>query len=441
MTTSPPITRRNLLALAGAGALGGLLAGCSGKLPAIDTAAASFGRGGSGQVEVWCRAATQTGIQVIVDNFHRRQNRIKVRVTAVPDAQFVTKLATAIRGGRVPDLVDFDDINSMLFIYRDAFADLTDPISRLPNSAALSPGHLRLATHDKRVYALPFLADNSVLFCNTELFERAGVDLDDSTTSLDGLLDAARRISRLGDDVYGWSFPGNSSGALGFTVQPHLGAAGTDLIAGRVGHQRGNVAGNEAVRATLEFCHRLWQEKLVPPLAYADDASHWGSDYQAGKIGMFPSSYGAVVTGADKELLARTRVILLPGPTGGRRFFDGGDNLCLLNGAPNPDAAWEFAAFCVTPEQQQRLPEGGYAPIRSDAATAAFRKEFPLAVPTITDLKAGYAPTTLAYNLIYNQSDGPWLAMFRRAVFSGQVEAAMDQAQTHYDRLLSQAQA
>jgi multiple sugar transport system substrate-binding protein len=224
-------------------------------------------------------------------------------------------------------------------------------------------------------------------------------------------------------------------------VQPHIWAAGTDLIAGEVGHQRGHVAGNDAVRATLEFCHRLWAEKLVPPLAYADDASHWGSDYVAGKIGMFPSSYGSVVPNASKELLARTTVKLLPGPTGGRRFFDGGDNLCLLNGAPNPDAAWEFASFCVTPEQQQHLPDGGYAPIRSDAATPAFRKKFPLAVPTITDLKAGYAPTTLAYNLIYNQSDGPWLAMFRRAVFSGQVEAAMDEAQTSYDRLLSQAQA
>lgn len=435
------LSRRSLLALAGAGAAAGLFAGCSGQLPPVNTSAPSFGRNGRGQVQVWCRAATQTGIQVIVNNFHKAQDRIRVRVTAVPDSQFVTKLATAIRGGRVPDLVDFDDINSMLFIYRGAFADLTDPISRLPHAKALSPGHLRLATNKGRIYALPFLADNSVLFCNTELFDKAGIDVDESTKNLDTLLEAARKISKLGDGIYGWSYPGNNTGALGFTVQPHIWAAGTDLIAGKVGAQRGNVAGNEAVRATLEFCHRLWQEKLVPPLAYADDASHWGSDYVAGKIGMFPSSYGSVVPQASKEMVARTTIRLLPGPTGGRSFFDGGDNLCLLNGAPNPDAAWEFAAFCVTPEQQQRLPEGGYAPIRSDAATPSFRKEFPLAVPTLDHIKDGYAPRTLAYNLIYNQSDGPWLAMFRRAAFQGQVEAAMEQAQKGYDRILEQAQA
>ncbi|GAB3921615.1 hypothetical protein GCM10027613_29240 [Microlunatus endophyticus] len=310
------LTRRSLLALTGAGAVGGLLAGCAGNLPKINTSAASFGRNGSGQVEVWCRAATQTGIQVIVDNFHRSQDRIRVRVTAVPDAQFVTKLATAIRGGRVPDLVDFDDINSMPFIYRGAFANLTDPISKLPNSQDLSPGHLNLATVKGRTYAMPFLADNSVLFCNTELFEKAGLDVDESTKSLETLLEAARKISKLGNGIYGWSYPGNSEGALGFTVQPHIWAANTDLIKGDLGAQSGNVAGNGAVRATLEFVHSLWAEKLVPPLSYADDASHWGSDYLAGKIGIFPASYGAVVPAASKDMIAKTTIRLIPGPTG-----------------------------------------------------------------------------------------------------------------------------
>lgn len=434
------LSRRSLLALAGAGAAGGLFAGCSGQLPPVNTSAPSFGRNGRGQVEVWCRAATQAGIGVIVDNFHKSQDRIRVRVTAVPDSQFVTKLATAIRGGRVPDLVDFDDINSMLFIYRGAFADLTEPISRLPGSSALSPGHRRLATKDGRIYALPFLADNSVLFCNTELFDKAGVDVDQATKSLVTLLDAARKLNGV-NGAKAWSFSGNSTGILGFTVQPHIWAAHTDMFKGTVGAQTANVAGNDALKATLEFYRQLWVEKLVPSLAYADSGSHWGSDYQAGSIAMFPSSYGAVVPAATKELAAKTTIRLLPGPTGGKRFFDGGDNLCLLNGAQNPNAAWEFASYCVTVPQQQHLPQGGYAPIRSDAATPAFRKAFPLAVPTLDAIDAGYAPTTLVYNLIYNQSNGPWLAMFRRAVFEGQVEAAMDEAQKGYERILKAAQA
>ena len=434
------LTRRTLLATAGAG-LAAAVAGCARQLPAVNTAAAGFGSGASGQVEVWCRAATQTGIQFMAETFHQQQDRIRVRVTPVPDAQFVTKLATAIRGGRVPDLVDFDDINSMLFIFRGAFADLTDLIEQLPGKEKLSPGHLALATKDDRVYAVPFLADNSVLFCNTELFERAGLDIDESTRDFDSILEAARTISGLAEDVHGWSFPGNSAGSLGFTVQPHIWAADTDLITGEVGGQRGNVAGNEAVRRTLEFQRTLWQERLVPSSAYADDGSTYPADFLAGRVAMTPRSFGGIVQKASPELLAKTEVRLLCGPDGGRAFFDGGDNLCLVNGARNPSAAWEFAAFCVAAEQQARLPEGNYTPIRSDAATPELREKYPLAVPTLDAIEAGYAPTTLAYNLLYNQPDGPWLAMFRRAVFDGDVEGAMAEAQRSYDRILRQAQA
>ncbi len=62
-------------------------------------------------------------------------------------------------------------------------------------------------------------------------------------------------------------------------------------------------------------------------------------------------------------------------------------------------------------------------------------------MPPLEPLDTGYAPTTLAYNLIYNQQDGPWLRMFRQAVFDGEVDAAMQEAQSTYDRILRQAQA
>lgn len=435
-----PLTRRSLLTATGASALGGVLAGCSGNLPKTDTRESHFGKDASGRVEVWCRGATQDGIAAIVKAFHAHQHRIRVRVTPVPDAEFVTKLATSIRSRRVPDLVDFDDINSLLFSYRGAFADITEPVSRLPGAQGLSPGHLKLGTLKKRRYGLPFLADNSVLFCNTELFERAHIDVDEATTSLEHLLEAARKISRLGNDIYGWSFPGNSPGTLGFTVQPHIWAADTDLISGHIGRQRPNVKNNKAAKDTLAFLHTLWREKLVPPKSYSDDGSQFGADYAQGKIGIFPANYQAMTQHASKSLQAKSVIRLIPGPEGGRSFFDGGDNLCLLNGAQNPSAAWEFAAFCVAPDQQQLLPQAGFVPIRADAVTPKFRDENRLAVQTVNHLDAGYAPKTMAYNVIYNQADGPWLKMFRRAVFTGEIEAAMADAQHGYSRLLEEAQ-
>jgi len=435
------LTRRQLLTLAGTATAAAVLAGCGGTLRPANIEAAGFGENASGTVNLWCRSETVNGTQAVVDAFHQAQDRIRVAVTPIQGGQYVTKLATAIRGGRVPDVVDCDDINSTLFAYRDAFTDLTPLIEELGIGDALSPGHLALSTRDGRNYGVPFIGDFSVLFCNTELFERAGLDLEQSTADFDGILEAARAITGLDDGVFGWSYPGNSSGALGFTVQPHIWATGRDLIAGEVGDQRGDIVGNEPLRRTLELEHTLWAEELVPPGSFADDASRWSADYVAGRIGMFPAGYGVVVPNADPELLARSQVVLLPGPDGGRSFFDGGDNLCIPNGAKNASAAWEFMRFALDVQQQARMPEGFFSPVRSDVATPEFAESFPLAVPPLESLDSGYAPTTLAYNLIYNQQDGPWLRMFRSAVFDGEVDAAMQEAQTTYDRILRQAQA
>jgi multiple sugar transport system substrate-binding protein len=435
------MTRRRFLGTAAAAATAAVVPGCSSVLPEPDVRAAGFGESATGTVRVWCRAATQSGLTTLVQKFNASQDRLTVELTPVLDAQYVTKLATAIRGREVPDLVDIDDINSMLFIYRDAFTDLTEPLAALDFRDKLSPGHLRLATRAGRAYGVPYLADNSMFWFNTELCDRADVDPDEAIGSFDALLAAARKLRKLGDDIYAWSFPANSPGALGFVVQPMVWAADTDLIKGEVGAQSGHIVGNDVVRQMLELHRQLWVDDLVPRANFADDASRWGSDFRAGKVGIFPSNYSVVVSAADDAFHAKVTPRLLSGPQGGAAFFDGGDNMCVPRGARNASGAWEFVKFALDVAQQADLPAGGYSPVRSDVNTPEFAKKFPLATLPLQRIEEGYAPTTLSYNLLYNQPDGPWLQMFRRAVFDGELEAAMKEAQQNYDRILKQGQA
>ncbi|MEV6843608.1 sugar ABC transporter substrate-binding protein [Actinoplanes sp. NPDC051411] len=434
------MNRRDMLKIAGLGAAGALLPACGATLPEPDVSVAGFGEGASGTVRLWCRSATRTGVEVVVQRFNQAHDRLRVELTPVLDSQYVTKLATAIRGRRVPDVVDIDDINSMLFLYRDALTDITPVVDALPYRSKLSPGHLRLATRDGRLYAVPFLADNSALFYNRELLDRAGVDPERSLSSFDGYLDAARRVRALGPEIYGWSIAGNSPGVLGFVVQPHIWAADARTIAGDVGAQTGDVAGNAVVRRTLELYRTMWQEGLLPKPNFADAATAWGSDFRAGTVGLFPANYAVAVLSADDKMRARTGVVLMAGPDGGQAFFDGGDNFAIPRGAQNPSGAWEFIRFALDPAQQAVLPTGGYTPVRSDVATADFRRKFPQAVAPLDRLGRGYAPPTLAYNLLYNQPDSPFIAMFRRAVFDGDVDGALKAGQVSFDRILKLAQ-
>jgi multiple sugar transport system substrate-binding protein len=434
------LRRRDVLRLAGLGALGALVPACGSTLPEPDVTAEGFGEGATGTVRLWCRSATQTGVQVVVDRFNAAQERLRVELTPVLDSQYVTKLATAIRGRRVPDIVDIDDINSMLFIYRDALTDLTPLIAALPYRDVLSPGHLLLATRNDRQFAVPFLADNSALFYNRELLERAGVDPAASLSTFDGYLEAARNVRALGPELYGWSIAGNSPGVLGFVVQPHIWAADARSIVGEVGAQRGNVADNETVRRTLELYRTFCREGLLPPGNFSDAAAAWGSEFRANQVGLFPSNYAVAVLSADEEMRDRTGVALLAGPDGGRAFFDGGDNFAIPRGAENASGAWEFARFALDLAQQSVLPTGGYTPVRSDVATAEFRAAYPQAVAPLDQLDRGYAPPTLAYNLLFNQPDSPFIAMFRQAVFDGDIDGALKTGQDGFDQTLEQAQ-
>jgi multiple sugar transport system substrate-binding protein len=287
---------------------------------------------------------------------------------------------------------------------------------------------------------VPYLADNSVLWYNADLLRRAGVDPATALHGFSGLLDAARKVRRLGGDTYGWSIAGNSAGILGFVVQPHIWATGTDQIRGTIGHQRGHILGNAPLRATLAFYRTLWQEGLMSRNTPADSGTSWGSDFRAGQVGMIPSNYSAVVLDADPAMRAKTGVTLLSGPAGDTAFFDGGDNLCIPRGAQNASGAWEFAKFALDLPQQQLLPEGGYTPVRSDVATPAFRQKYPLNLAPLQNLSKGYAPVTLAYNLLFNQADSPWIGMFRQAVFSGDLDGALRDGQRNFDRILEQSQ-
>jgi multiple sugar transport system substrate-binding protein len=432
--------RRTLLALGGLAGLSALLPSCASQLPEADVTAAGFGQDATGTVRLWCRAATVVGVRQVVDAFNASQKAVRVEVTPVLDGQYVTKLATAIRGGNVPDIVDIDDINSMLFIYRDSFTDLTPLVQQLGFADQLNPGQLALATRAGKHYGVPYIADNSMLFYNTELFEKAGLDPEDHTQDVDGMLEAARAIGALGDGTYGWSVDGNAAGILGFVVQPHIWAAKAPNIVGEVGDQRGAIADNDAVRRTFQLYRTMWDEKLMPQGNFSGDGSRWGADFRAGTVGLFPANFSVAALNATPEMRAKTGVVLLPGPDGGRATFAGGDNLCIPRGAANASGAWQFARFALDLPQQENLPAGGYIPVRSDAATAAYREKFPLAVAPLDGIAGAYAPTTLAYNLLFNQQDSPWIAAFRRAVFDGDLDGALRQGQKDFDRILEQAQ-
>jgi multiple sugar transport system substrate-binding protein len=418
-----------LLCLAG-------LAACGTAVRPADVSANSFGDNARGTVVFWARSDTITAAAPLVKEFNATHSRLKVVMDPIQDTQAVTELATAIRGHAAPDLVDLNDIYMPIFTQLDAFYNLSSVVRKLPYSRALSPGHLALATYDKRIYGVPYLADLSVLWINKTLFKRAGLSPAKPPRNFRQILSDARKINALGHGISGFSFAGDCPGCLGFTTLPNIWAAGSNVIRGPVDNQTGEVAGNAAVSSLLKLYRALWREHLAPASDLTDTGATWGDDFTAGKVGIFPAGYGTLIVKVPPAKRSQFTDVALPGPAGGYATFDGGDDLAIPAGAKNASGAWEFMKWVLQIRQQDKLPAFGYTPVRSDTLTPAFERANPLDVVALKALAHGVAPATTAYNSIFNQAGGPWLSMFDTAVFNGRVVSAMATAQQGFNQLL-----
>lgn len=422
-------------ALAGLGA-----AGCGSSRQVVGPAVGDpdFGEVGSGTIRFWARSDTSAVPTALVEAFNSSQSDIRVELTLIPGAQQVTKIATAIRGDGQPDVFAVDDFYGTTLTYYGALTDLSEPISRLDYIDALSPGMLGTVSLEGRRYGLPLESDLSGCWYNKRLFERADLDPDQPPTSFEKVVSAARAVQGTGGGVSGFSFAGNCPGCLNFSALPSVWAGGSHLVEGDPGDQRANLAGNEDLRAILTDYRTLWADGLSTGGSRTQNGSTWGADFRQDTVGLFPGGYGQVVGQVPDSKLDDYGLFPLPGPTGGKSTFVGGDVITIPAGATNPSAAWKFIRFCLEQEQQLSLPPLGFTPVRSDVLTDDYRSKYPLNAVLLGLQDVGYIQRTVAGNQIFNQPSGAWPAMFTEAVFSGNVDGAIRTAQSAFSSALAE---
>lgn len=397
-----------------------------------------FGHVGSGTIDFWARSDTGAVPTALVKKFNAAQSDVHVNLTLIPGSQQVTKIATAIRGDGQPDVFGVDDFYGTTLTYYGALTDLTGPISQLGFTDRLSRGMLATVSQNGRRYGVPFESDLSGCWYNRKLFARAGLDPEQSPTSFAQIVTAARAIQKVGGGVSGFSFAGNCPGCLNFTGLPSVWAGGSHLLVGDPGNQHANVAGNADLHAILSDYRTMWADGLAAPGSRTQNGSTWGADFRADKVGILPGGYGTVVGQVPDQKLADYGLFPLPGPTGGKSTFVGGDVVTIPAGAVNPSAAWKFITYCLQQDQQLELPPLGFTPIRSDVLTDAYRSKYPLDAVLLGLQDVGYIQRSVAGNQLFNQPSGPWMAMINDAVFNGNVDSAIRTAQGRFESALAE---
>ena len=385
--------------------------------------AATSGPAPKGSLTFWARDS-DSFLTTVVDAYNASQSNIKIKLTLIPQANFVQKLGTAVANGSGPDIAATDLVFAPYFASVGAFKDITSLYNSLPYKSTLSPAHVAQATYKGKVYALPITAEASVLYYNKTLFAKAHI-ANPPTTYAEVESDA-KAITALGGGDKGYYFSGACAGCNIFTFAPYIWASG-----GTVLDKDGNPTLNTPqVADALNMYHEMWADGDIPASAKTDNGANFSTPFTAGNIGMVTS--GAFFTASLKA--AKTPVDFgvapIPGKTGGSSSFAGGDEVAIGSATKNEAAAWSFMEW-VTDAGQKLIAQKGFAvPIRSDIATSTYVPQDPAHYTLLAaQLLKGQTPYSLVENALFNDGAGPWIQMIQKAVFDGDVAGAQSAAQ------------
>ena len=426
MTHTTATTRR--LALGAALTAAALtIAGCS------SPASPAEGEGsGDGPATLWVRAADAPLDEQLVEAWNEENPDRKIELVAIPDAQYVQKFIQAVRSGDVPDIAVVDIANAQALVTEDLLQDITEQVDGLDYRDELAPAAVEIASADDVVYGVPHQLDVSLLYYNKELFAAAGLDPEAPPTNYDELLEAARAITALGDETYGFYLAGNCAGCNAYGTLPWVWANDGDIL-----DESGTSAtlDDPAVAETFDFYQQLWDEGLIPPSAKDDNGATWVTAFQSNKIGMVSlGSFGIGLFGADGPDFGVTPI---PGADGGSAAFVGGDVVGIPVGAANAGTAWDFIEWSMSDEVQTDIvAKAGSLVVRSDLIdnenTASDpRRQVANELITLADV-----PNTPQYNAIFIDATGPFLQLIRSWVFEGQGSGAIESTQADFDSRL-----
>lgn len=426
MNKKRTLTRVLALSIAATAALA--FTGCTGT--ASDNASDG---GGNGPATLWVRANDAPLDQSLVDAWNAANKGREISLVAIPDAQYVQKFVQGVSSGDSPDIAVVDIANAQALVTQDLLTDITDKVNALEYKDQLAPAAVDIASSGGKIYGVPHQLDDALLYYNPTLFTQAGLDPNSPPTTSAEVLDAARKITALGNDNYGFYFAGNCAGCNAYTTLPFIWANGGDIL-----NEDGTKAtlDDPAVADSMNLLKTMWDEKLMPSSAKDETGATWITAYQSNKIGMIAlGSFGIGLFGADGG--PNFNVTPIPGVDGKTASFLGGDIVGISANAKNPGTAWDFIQWSMTEDVQTNIvAKAGSLVVRSDLVDNPITAADPRRVIANKLIATAQVPNTPKYNSVFIDSTGPFLQFIRSWVFDGQGAGAIGSTQSAFDERL-----
>jgi multiple sugar transport system substrate-binding protein len=357
-----------------------------------------------------------TVVERLVAAWNEKNPDRKIVLTFIPHTEMVPKLAQAIASGEVPDLMGLDLIYGPQFASAGQLEDVTSYFEGDTTLATASPGHIKVATYDGKLYGVPLYADVSALFWNKDLFRKAGLDPEVPPTSLQELHDMAAKITGVEEGVYGYYLAGNCAGCNIFTFGPLIWASGGTIEP----DASGEPLVGENIPKVLEWARMMHKEGLINPANQAENGETFALQFSSGKVGMMGTGNFQITLTREANPDMDFGITLLPGlEPGSSASFAGGDIVTVPKGSTRVADAVDFMKFLLSDEVQVEV----YAQMlnmttRGDMVDNKYYDAEPLIQNVAKAIDIGVTPYTLKFFELINSPQGPWLQMLQRVYYT-----------------------
>jgi multiple sugar transport system substrate-binding protein len=374
------------------------------------------------ELTLWTRAPLEKQAKLLVEAYNA-SHKNKVKLTVVPNDDYVAKVGAAAGASGLPDLFAADIVYVPNWVKQGLFQDISANINGLSFKDSINKGHLAAGTLDGKAHVLPFVLDLSMLFWNKKLFKEAGLDPEKAPATLEEYAAAAKAVQALKKNgVYGTAAGLNCGGCLVFTWFPAIWAAGGQVLS-KDGTE--SKLADETAQKVYSTWRDLWKSGAVLPSSAGETGPTWTAAFTEGKVGLmlYPAT-----------LLSSTPfdagVAGIPGPGGGASTFVGGDGIGVSKDSKKAAQAWNFLNWMMSEDAQVGvLAKDKDVVSRADLANNKYAVADPRLVTINQVAGKGDTPVALNFQQAFNAPNSPWLTLVRHQVLTGDGDLQKDNDQ------------
>lgn len=339
------VTRRTLLASAGAVSLGTLLAGCAGFTGQGGAKSSSKGGTKTLTFTTWGSDQEQRAYQRLIKEFEAANTGVKVKLSIVPYEQAFQNLDAQLQAGTAPDIFRLGYGQIGTYSSAGQLLDLS-PYFSSSDAGAFQPAFWQAIKFDGKPYGVPQQTDVSALVYNTAMMADAGVttfpDSLSNAWSWDEFETVLRKL-RGKLDAKHFPFADNWQLFGSFRWLNWLFAAGGRIISEDL--KSSAIQAGSAGKDTLDYTKAFFEKQYVPRNDSTKSNTYADTTWLAGTTAMV--SAGTFLLPGFKAAKFDWGVTYLPRKERGATDL-GGNALVAAASTSNKDLAAKFLKFMVS---------------------------------------------------------------------------------------------